>query len=64
MTGVQTCALPIFTSMYTFYHRKRHPHAHATANDFDTAIIANRQVADELFNEIISKMKASHENVL
>ena len=51
------------TSMYTFYHRKRHPHAHATANDFDTAIITNRQVADELFNEIISKMKASHENV-
>ena len=50
-------------AMYTFYYNKRHPYFHATAYDVDTRTISNRKVADELFSEIISKMKAWYESV-
>lgn len=50
-------------AMYTFYYNKRHPYFHTTAYDIDTRIISNRKVADELFSEIISKMKAWYESV-
>ncbi len=46
-----------FTSMYVYYYNKRHPYSHATARDFDTRIISRRNIADEIFNEIISSMK-------
>ena len=52
-----------FTSMYTFYYNKRHPYSHATARDFDTIIISNRNIADELFSEIIFSMKTWYERI-
>lgn len=51
------------TAMYTFYYKKRHPHLHATAYDFDTVLISNRKSADELFSEIISAMKTWYVSV-
>lgn len=52
------------TALYIFYRKKRHPYSHATAYDFDTAIIANRKTADELFCEVISAMKTWHETIV
>lgn len=49
-----------FISMYNFYYQQRHPYAHASAYDFDTTIISNRKSAEELFHEIILKMKAHY----
>lgn len=46
------------TSMYDFYYRRRHPYAHASAYDFNTTIIANRKSAEEIFQEIIHKIKS------
>lgn len=45
------------TSMYDFYYRKRHPYAHASAYDFSTTIISSRKSAEEIFCEIIAKIK-------
>lgn len=52
------------TSMYNFYFKKRHPYFHATAYDFDTRIISNRNTADELLSEIISSMKTWYDSVI
>lgn len=46
------------TAMYDFYYRNRHPYAHASAYDFTTTIISDRKAADEIFQEIIQKMKS------
>ena len=48
----------VLTAMYQFYYQHRHPYSHASADDFDTVIIEDRKVADELFNEVIQSMKA------
>ena len=53
-----------FTAMYTFYYNKRHPYVHATARDFDTRIISQRKVADELFTEVLISIKSWHDAIL
>lgn len=52
------------TSMYNYYYKNRHPYSHASAYDFNTVIISDRKVADELFNNIINSMKTWHESIV
>lgn len=47
-------------ALYRFYFQYRHPYSHASADDYDTAIIENRRTADELFDELIQKMKSGY----
>lgn len=47
-----------FTSMFKFYSIYRHPYMHATAYDYSTAIIENRDVAEEKLKEVITSMKS------
>lgn len=49
------------TKMYVFIREKRHPYAHAGANDFETSIISSRKIADEKLGEIIIAMKTWHQ---
>ena len=46
------------TSIYKLYSRNRHPYSHATENDYNTAIIQEREVAEELLWEVINQMKS------
>lgn len=46
-----------FTSMFKFYSLHRHPYMHASAYDYNTQIIENREVATEKLNEILYSMK-------
>lgn len=48
------------TVMYQFYFQHRHPYSHASDNDLTTAIIGERKVADELFNEAIQYLKTGY----
>lgn len=54
----------ILTSMYAFYYNKRHPYSHASAYDFSTPIISNRRSAEEIFQEIIHKMKLYYSDLM
>ena len=47
--------------LYALYNSKRHPYSHSTERNYDTSIIKDREVADSIFREIISAMKASYE---
>lgn len=51
----------LLSRMYSFYRSKRHPYSHAAANDFYTSIIEEREVANDLFHEIISMIKSVYE---
>lgn len=47
-----------FTSMFKFYSIYRHPYMHATAYDYSTSIIENRDIAEEKLKEVLASMKS------
>lgn len=55
---IETSMADFFTRMYGFYHQNRHPYAHASGDDFQTAVISNREIARSKFEEVIRKMKS------
>ena len=46
-----------FTSMFKFYTQSWHPFMHASAYDYNTAIISDRSIAEEKLNSILLSMK-------
>lgn len=50
--------------LYKLYHRLRHPYAHASENDFSTAIITDRKQVDYNFKEIIETMNKSYDIIV
>lgn len=50
-----------FTSMFKFYSKYRHPYMHATAYDYSTSIIENRDIAEEKLKEVLTSMKSWYE---
>lgn len=47
-------------SLYVFYNKNRHPYGHASGDDFQTAIITDRNVAYSKFMEVINYIKKGY----
>lgn len=53
-----------FTAMYKAYSRYRHPYMHASGYDVTTAIIGDKESAEDKLNEIIMSLKDWHEQIV
>lgn len=48
----------VLTELYRYYYRERHQYAHSSGDDFQTAIISDKNVAYEKFTEVIKLMQS------
>lgn len=49
--------------LYKWWHKTRHQYSHARENDWLTATISDRRVADSLFKEAIELIKSSYDRI-